>query len=138
MISAYNLTRNEFVDVLAGFLIVKTFARLYGDYKDRYALLRDLYTLPRVDREPMQSRIQYRGLGRDALDDDANSDVEAEVLLAMLTIDNKAVNGIVFSQLDAKEAFALLGPLQTEYEIIWSRIAAFCRRIGGYRRGAHA
>ena len=123
MVLAYNLARNEFVEVEAGFLIVKTFARLYAEHKDRYALRRDVYAIPRIDREATQSPMQYRGLDRDALDDYPDSEIDAEVQLATLAIDNRAVDGIVFSQGDVEEAFSLLGSLQSDYEIIWSRIA---------------
>lgn len=126
MVSVYNFASDEFVDVDAGFLVVKTFIRLYDECKDRYALQRDLYAVPRIDRLPMESPIQYRGLDRDALDDYANSDIEAEVRLALLAIDNQAVNGIVYSQRDIEEVYASLGLLQGEYEIIWSRTAESC------------
>ena len=120
---ACNLARNEWVNIEAGFLIVKTFARLYSEYKDRYDLRRDVYAMPRVDREPERSPIQYRGLDRDALDDYADSKLDAEIQLALLALDNRAVEGITFAQSDAEEVYSLLGPLQPDYEIIWSRIA---------------
>jgi len=123
MISAYNSTYNEFIDVNAGYLIVKTFARLYVDYNDRYALRRDVYAIPRIDREPTEYTIQYRGLDRDALDDYADSEINAEVRLALLVIDNHAVDGIIFLRSDAEDVYTSLGQLQSEYEIIWSRIA---------------
>jgi len=123
MISAYNFAHNKFVEVNAGFLIVKTFAHLYDDYKERYALRHDMYAMPRIDREPAESIVQYRGLDRDALKDYDDSEIEAEVRLAMLEIDDQAVNGIVYSQSDVEAVYASLGPLQFRYEIIWSRIA---------------
>ena len=64
---AYSVTHNEYVEVEAGFRVARTFARLHADYRDRYALTRDVYAMPRLDREPAQSRIQYRGLDRDPL-----------------------------------------------------------------------
>lgn len=123
MAEAYNFALNEFVDVEAGFLIVKTFALLYRDHREKYPPYLEVYALPRSDREPEQSPVQYRGLDRDALDAYADSDLDAEVQLALLALENRAVNGVVFSQQDAEEAFLLLGPLQTDYEIIWSRIS---------------
>jgi len=39
MVPAYNHGRQEYVNVEAGFLIVKMFVQLYGEYKDRYGLL---------------------------------------------------------------------------------------------------
>ena len=123
MISAYNSATKEYIVIDAGLLIVKTFERLYADYKDRYALTRDYYAMPRIDREPRQSPIQYRGLDRDALDDYADSGLDAEVLLALLALERGAVNGIVFSPGDAQQVFEMLGPLQIDYEILWTRIA---------------
>ncbi len=51
----------------AGFLIVKTFHRLYNDYAKLYGLTSDLYAIPRINKEPGEYAIQYRGLDRDAL-----------------------------------------------------------------------
>ncbi len=69
VMQAYNVARHEWVSVDAGFLIVRTFARLYNYYRSRYNSTRDWYGIPRIDREPSHSAIQYRGLDRDALDD---------------------------------------------------------------------
>jgi hypothetical protein len=114
---------DEVTEIGAGFLIVKAFARLYVEYADRYDLRRDVYAMPRIDREPAQSKIQYRGLDRDALDSYENSKLDAEVQLALLRLDGRAEDGIVFSWSDAQEVYSLLGPLQPDYEIIWSRLA---------------
>ncbi len=119
----YNYSSGAFIKVDAGFLIVKTFTRLYDEYKIRYDLRRDIYAIPRIDREPVLSPVQYRGLDRDALDDNADSEMDAEVYLAVQAIDNRVMDGIVFARDDAESAIALLGVLQTDYEIIWSRIA---------------
>ena len=129
MVSAYSHELHESVDVDAGFLIVETFACRYDEYinwdmfKDRYALQHNLYAVPRIEHTPKDSPTQYRGLDRNALDAYADSDLEAEVRLALLEIDNLAVNGIVFSQCDVDDVYASLGPFQGEYEIIWSRVA---------------
>ncbi len=122
MAFAYHSDRKEFVVVEAGFVIAKTFARLYDDYKGRYDLRRDCYAMPRVDRDWWQSPVQYRGLDRDALCDWQDSELPAEVHLALLEIDGCAVNGIVFRRPEAQEVHALLGNLQPDYEIIWSRV----------------
>jgi len=52
----------------AGFLILKTYERLYRDYRNRYNLEKPFYAIPRIDQKPSDFRIQYRGLDRDALD----------------------------------------------------------------------
>jgi hypothetical protein len=119
---AYNSAHDEEVSVEAGFLIVKAFPRLYAEHRDRYELRREVYAMPRLDREPEQCPIQYRGLDRDALDDWQDSEMDAELFLAMLEVDYRAVDAMVFSQHDVDEAFSLLGPLQSGYEIIWSRV----------------
>jgi hypothetical protein len=113
----------EVIEIGAGFLIPKTFARLYGDYKDRYDLRRDVYAMPRIDREPAQSRIQYRGLDRDALIESEDSDLDAEVQLALLWHEGRAEDGLIFSRSDLEEVYSLLGPLQSGYEVIWCRVA---------------
>jgi hypothetical protein len=121
---AYNLSLNEVVEVEAGFLVVKTFSRLYIEYRERYQLRRDVYAVPRVDREPAEAAIEYRGLDRDALEEYGNhSKTDTEIQLVLLEVDRRAVDGIVFSQDDARELHSLLGPLQADYEIIWSRLA---------------
>jgi hypothetical protein len=67
-----------------GFLIVKPYASLYRKYVGRYDIATDVYAIPRKDRTPEQSSIQYRGLDRDALDDFDKSDLLAEVRMAEL------------------------------------------------------
>ncbi len=123
MVLAYNLARNEFVKISAGFLIVQTFATLYAKWQAKYGLRPEVYALPRMDRKPEESPIQYRGLDREALDDYEKTDVNAELLLALKALENQSVNGMVFTLADAEEVYAELGPLKSEYEIIWTRIA---------------
>jgi hypothetical protein len=115
---------DEVTGIGAGFLIVKTFARLYVEYADRYDLRRHVYAMPRIDREPAEAAIEYRGLDRDALEEYGNhSKTDTEIQLVLLEVDRRAIDGIVFSQDDARELHSLLGPLQADYEIIWSRLA---------------
>jgi hypothetical protein len=120
---AYSVVHDEDVDVEAGFRVVRTFAWLYADYRDEYPLTRDVYAIPRLGREPAQSRIQYRGLDRDSLSGYADSDLDAEIHLELLEIDRLAVNGLVFARDDVEATFVLLGPLAPDYEIVWARLA---------------
>ena len=122
-ILAHNLASNELIVVECGFLIVKAFAQLHVECTKRYDLRHARYSIPRIDGEAIQSTIQYRGLDREALNDQADSVIDAEVNLAILAMDNRAVNGIIFSLRDLEETFGLLGTLQSEYEIVWVRIA---------------
>jgi hypothetical protein len=67
-----------------GFLILKTFSRLYRDNVNRYNLKSDCYAVPRIDKKPEQYAIQYRGLDRDALYSFEHSNNLAEIRMAEL------------------------------------------------------
>ncbi len=51
-----------------GYLVVEKYPYLYEKYKQRYQLTHDLYALPRMDRNPEDYPIQYRGIDRDCLE----------------------------------------------------------------------
>lgn len=105
-----------------GYLIVKPYATLYRKYMGRYKLTSDYYAIPRVDRTPEQSPIQYRGVDRDALSDYEKSDTLAEVRMAELVVEGRCEEGFLFADADLNEVLALL-PSDAEYEVVWTRIA---------------
>ncbi len=109
-------------EIEAGFLIVKTYQKLYLDYVTRYNLTRDWYAIPRIDKNPEQNPIQYRGLDRDALSEFEDSDILAEIRLAELNTADKCFDGLIVQYTDAQEAYNYLDDKQN-YEIIWTRIA---------------
>ena len=111
-----------------GFLIVKTFARLYRDYVTDYGLKKDFYALPRLDKTPEEYRIQYRGLHRDALNDYEDSELPAEIRMAELAESERCWDGFLFRLDDALEVFELLGESKPHYELVWSRTAGSGRR----------
>lgn len=121
MVKAYNFALNAEVEVEAGFLIVKSFPCLYIDYRQRYNLFTTVYAIPRLDREPADSPIQYRGIDRDALDEGEKSELSAEVFLAILELEARSVNGIIFTEEDARFIFHELGTFGENYELIWHR-----------------
>jgi len=51
----------------SGFLVVESYESLYRKYRERYGLRRPVYGMPRLDVEPEQSSVRYRGIDRDCL-----------------------------------------------------------------------
>jgi hypothetical protein len=56
-----------------GFLLVEKYESLYERYKERYKITYDWYSIPRIDRNPTQNRIKYRGIDRDCIQANKNS-----------------------------------------------------------------
>ena len=110
------------MDVQAGFLIVKTYPRLYRDYAQRYDLRVPFYALPRVDKQPAESPIQYLGLDRDALDPYDKSDNLAEIRMDELLKEGKcSESGFIVSPDYVLEVRKFVSdPL--DYEEVWTRI----------------
>lgn len=109
------------IDVMHGFLIVKTYAQLYLDYVGRYQLNHDLYAVPRIDKGADESPIQYRGLDRDALDDFDKSELTAEVAMALLNLEKKCFEGFIFGESDANDVRGML-PDPEQFEVIWTKL----------------
>jgi len=110
------------MEIEAGYLIVKTFPKLYQDYVQRYELSKPIYALPRIDLGPDDYEIRYRGIDRDVLDAYTDSDNLAEIRMSELENDNKCEDGFLFTQADVNDVMSYLADLKT-YEIIWTRIA---------------
>lgn len=110
------------MEVEAGYLIVKTFPKLYQDYVQRYELSKPFYALPRIDLGPDDYEIQYHGIDRDVLDAYTNSDNLAEIRMSELEKVNKCEDGFLFTQADVNEVMSYIADPKT-YEIIWTRIA---------------
>ena len=108
--------------ITSGFLIVKTYPKLYYEYVARYNINFDIYAIPRIDKTPEQYTIQYRGLDRDALDDYKDSNILAEIRLWELR--DKSIDGFVFKYEDAQDVYDYLDN-KLDYEIIWARIAGY-------------
>jgi hypothetical protein len=118
------------ITVESGFLIVKTFERLYRESAPRYELTHDIYALPRIDRTPDQYVIQYQGLDRDALGslpslkaEWTSSRLLAETRMTELEDLGLSIDDFLFTEKDTKEVFDWLVQEESGYEIIWTRIA---------------
>jgi hypothetical protein len=107
----------------AGYLIVKTFERLYCDYAPRYKLTKDFYGLPRIDRTPKSFPIQYRGLDREALGPYTNSDDLAEIRMAELEKTGECEDGFLFTDETLRDVLSL-AQSPFDYEVIWAKIAS--------------
>lgn len=110
------------MEIEAGYLVVKTFPKLYQDYVQRYELSKPFYALPRVDLCPTDYEIQYRGVDRDVLDAYADSDDLAEIRMLELEKENKCEDGFLFTQAEVDDVISYLADSEG-YEIIWTRIA---------------
>ena len=108
--------------IQAGFLIVKTFEQLYQDYVQRYQLSQSVYAIPRVDLQPNDYKIQYRGIDRDALDPYENSDNLAEIRMDELVIEHKCEEGFLFSFEIIHDVLSYIENIK-QYEVVWTRIA---------------
>jgi hypothetical protein len=113
----------------SGYLIVKTYEKLYEDYKSKYNLSQHVYGIPRIDVQPETYPQKYRGIDRDALSAFNESDLLAEVRLEELKRDAKdednllLLDGIILSYEDALEVYDYLDEQKSTYEVIWTRIA---------------
>jgi hypothetical protein len=111
------------MEIEAGHLIVKTFARLYRDYAPRYKLTKDFYGLPRIDKTPESYPMQYRGLDRDAFGPYNNSNDLAEIRMAELEKNGECEDGFLFSDETVRDVLSLaLSP--ADYEVIWTKVAS--------------
>jgi hypothetical protein len=114
------------MDCSAGYLIVKTYARLYRDYVQRYSLTKAVYAIPRIDRQPESYPIQYRGLDRDALDPYPNSDDLAEIRMWELLRTYEALGyywGFLYTEEEVEDVLSFASS-PTDYETIWARVVS--------------
>ncbi len=118
----------------SGYLVVETFAALYRKHAARYNNTMDIYAIPRLDREPEDFRVRYRGLDREALgplspgtERQAARRGEpyllAEVRLNELDELGLLSDGYLASLADALDAYGWLGEAESSHEVIWTRVA---------------
>jgi hypothetical protein len=115
-----------------GFLIVERFESLYVNYKNRYNLTRDVYAIPRIDHQPQDYSIQYRGIDRDCLEpNDETPRNLAELRMAELYnqkspyVQNyiELINEEDFIPINLlEEIYALLENDKSKFETIFVRI----------------
>jgi hypothetical protein len=109
----------------SGFLIVKTFPALYKELVGRYGLRRDVYGLPRIDRDPQDCKIRYHGMDRDTLWPFDDGDLLAEIRMAELQEEGKCdETGFLYDPWDVQDVLDFLDEKQVNYEVIWTKIAS--------------
>jgi len=117
----------------AGFLIVKTFERMYREYLSNFAKLRsvdDRITYNPIPLEQMPGR--YRGVARDPIepwnevlrgaglfDEPTEQELGASLLMTEFRESGKAKGFFIFGQDDARELFNMIHP-PVEREIVWA------------------
>ena len=122
------------MDYSAGFLIVKTFARMYRDYLTEFEELRQLrsdFNRNPVPLERMPGR--YRGVARNPMEawieeftgsglfeEPTGQELAASLFMRELCDAGKAEGFFVFALEDARKIFGMIQP-PVEREIIWAR-----------------
>ena len=120
--------------VTAGFIIVASFARMYREFKPKVGVSEpDVFSIPRVDAEPVASNKHYRGIGRDAIESWTVQDLELgfpnvsfpdepKACLAMQRHDEQGeVSGdFILSRTAAEDVWSMLVRPQ-EWEMVWTR-----------------
>jgi hypothetical protein len=116
-----------------GYLIVKTFERLWEEFSKPWDGPGNVYGIPKKGMSPSRAKKRYRGIDRDPLEPFSDKDVEllgdtvaprieaaAQRTLAELEEQGRVVPNFMRSPDDARAVFALLERLAT-FEIIWAR-----------------
>jgi hypothetical protein len=121
------------MEVTAGFLVVKTFERMYRDYLANFEKLRQVkpsITYGPILLEQMPGR--YRGIARDpmepwnealrgsGLEEPTEQELAASLFMADLNNSGKAEHDFIFSLDDARKLLEMIAP-PVEREIIWAR-----------------
>ena len=122
------------MDYSAGFLIVKTFARMYRDYLTEFEELRQLrsdFNRNPVPLERMPGR--YRGVARNPMEawieeftgsglfeEPTGQELAASLFMRELCDAGKAEGFFVFTLEDVRKIFRMIQP-PVEREIIWAR-----------------
>ena len=108
----------------SGFLIVKNYSRMYRDYAPRYKLTRDIYGVPRIDRNADEFPKKYRGTGRNPLMENEQYGELAEIRLAEIRKSGKCseYSSLIWEYRDALDVYSWVEPKE-DYEIICARVA---------------
>jgi hypothetical protein len=106
------------MEASTGFLIVKTYCKLYKDHVNRYSLSHDLYAIPRIDRKPEDYCIQYRGIDRDAWNPYSDKDKLANNRMLMLTEKKYGWLDFLFDLNSSQSVLDLIED-KRDHEIIW-------------------
>lgn len=122
------------IGITAGFLVVKTFERMYRDHLATLDKLREVDS--RDPRDPMPLELmpgKYRGIARDPIqpwyecfrgagvfEEPTEQELEASLFLTELTDSGKAEGWFIFAEDDARKLLAMIRP-PVEREIMWAK-----------------
>ena len=128
------MDKRRSMEFSAGFLIVKTFERMYRDYLESFEELRKVD--PNVTQNPIPlERMpgKYRGVARSPMepwyevfhgaglfDEPTEQELAASLFMTELRESEKAKKFFIFKLDDARELFGMIQP-PVEREIIWAR-----------------
>lgn len=123
------------VEIIAGFLIVKTFERMYRDYLARLDRMR-LSDESKEERDPIpleQMPGRYRSIARDPIfswyeewrgadvvDEPIEQELDAHRFMTELNESGRAEGFFIFAENDARKLFAMIRS-PVEREIMWAR-----------------
>lgn len=121
------------VEVTAGFLVVKTFERMYRQYLTKF---KQWWQVEHPNDEPIlleQMPGKYRGVARDPMEpwfecfrgagvfeEPTQQELAANLFMTKLSESGKAKGFFIFALDDAKKLFGMIRP-PVEREIIWAR-----------------
>ena len=123
------------MEVTSGFLVVKTFERMYRDYRANFEKLKLRRVEPRITYDPIpleQMSGVYRGISRDPIqhwvevlrgsgvEEPTDHELTASLFMKELNDSGKAENGFIFALDDAKKLLEMIHP-PVEREIIWAK-----------------
>lgn len=118
-------------DVYSGYLIVKTFERMYREFWKPFEANEVIYSIPRKGVPPESYEKKYRGSGRDPLQpwieqlrdtgvvEPTDNELEASLFLNDLDEIGKSKDDFVFSLDDVRELLSKIHP-PIERDIIWA------------------
>src|SRR5436190_2316546 len=109
----------------AGFLIVKRFAVLYGEFASRSEFDRAIYALPLFGTGPERLSVAYNGLDRDPLSAYPNDPaLAAEMRMAELESNGRCEDSFLADQEGVVDVLAWCeGERPGVYEPVWARVA---------------
>ncbi len=117
--------------IRSGFLIVKSFERMYRDFREPSKADQAFYSIPRTGVSPARIVKQYRGIARDPLQAwweelrDAPgialpAEMDAARAIADLETQDKSDDDFIFTIDDARRVWNILKK-PTDWELIWVR-----------------
>jgi hypothetical protein len=129
---------NKNIEFQCGYLLVRTFQRLYAEYQNPLPAGKAIYSIPRKGVDASAIAHKYRGIDRAPLEGLSielmthilrevpsrlgYAERAASLALHILESQGRADSGFLFSLEDARDAYTILGG-PADWEIIWASCA---------------